>query len=53
MSFRLLCCIDDLIQQHAHTHTVAGAEGAAIVAVVAVAAAAAGAIYDDPRNDKL
>ncbi len=21
MSFRLLCCIDDMIQKHAHTHT--------------------------------
>ena len=32
---------------------VAGVQGPAIVAVVAVAVVAAGAIYNDPRNDKL
>ena len=32
---------------------VAGVQGAAIVAAVAVAVVTVGAIYDDPRNDKL
>ena len=32
---------------------VAGVQGTAIVAVVAVVVVAVGAIYDDPRNDKL